>query len=669
MALLACVVIAGACASSGDGSSVSPQRVGDVERVGPEGQLVELGGVSALVPAGQAVGVWASDAPQRESEHFGTPIFIEHEAEFSDDVVVEWDVSGLSDVQRDSVTLVRWVEADGGWQPDTSGATLRISGDELEASVRQFSWISWSTVADVGQTFGELTGSRRDGPECSGEQLHDWVSNTVGGDADTTAAAIRVCFESDKDEVVTTRVVNNRTFSQRLKMSEGEQQWAWSWAGESDYGASGAVYDAARAVFDSETAHFMPPLSETAVGIGRPNGAGHFFIAATADVDVVTVLVDVTRFLLDQQPIGGLDNPLANAAIQLLFECGAKQLLDHPSISDAIVIAVEVIASCAAELFRPSSEIGAAYENIVRSRIDAAQDVAGRQRVAGFNRSVGHLASAAKVLTAGKMAFYASDQFQNALVGDLTLSVSGMGRPGPIGGWVTTCSNPSRDVNQLYRDIALREPFSDTSIELHDFAELAVAAESATAPLVGCDVEHLSMVAQLLPQDWADSEAGSIVADAVLALLPESSTPPGAVLTPDGLGPLVLGMSTVDAAATGLIGEFREVCDIEPVDVASLRPPFEGVVYAYDGVIEIVSVSAGAVASPGGIGPGGDVDALARAWVDSGFSVELDEAVAEVFGEGFVYATDAAGRGFGATFDPSSRVVQRVNAPYILSCD
>lgn len=667
--LLACTLVASACSSGNEPAQSGLVPVGEVAHLGVEGGRVDLEGVVALVPPGQVVEAWAATTPQSEGEQFGTPIVIEHAEEFADDVVVRWDVAELSVVQRDAITLVRWDEEDDAWHPDTSGAALRITGDTLEVSVDHFSGISWNTIANLGQTAGELTGSRRNAPGCSGSPLHGWVQNTVEGDEDTDAAAIRVCFEPDRDEIVTTRIVNNRTFTQRLRMNEGGQTWAWTWGGEEDYGVSGAVYSAARTVFDSETSHLMPPLSETAVGIGRPDGAGHHFISATADVDAITVLVDLVRFVLDQQSIGGLDNPLMNAAIQLLFECGGKQLLDRPEINDVLSAAVDTLASCAGELFRPSSEIGQAYENLVRRQIDQARDAAGRERVANFNRSVGRLASAAKVLTLGKMAFYASDQLQNAIVGDLTLSVSGLGRPGPIGGWETTCTDASSDVQQLYRDIALREPFSDTSIELHDFPELSSAADAAVSPLADCDSTHLSAVARLLPEEWADAEAGAIVAVAVLALGPGQLDPSDLALTPTGLGPLVVGMSSADATATGLIGDFTEICFIEPIDVAELRSPLEGVVYAYDGVIVAVSVTAGAVASPGNVGPGGDIDLLANAWRDSGFSVDLDEEIAEVFGEGFVYATHADGREFGATFDPQTRRIVRINAPSVISCE
>jgi hypothetical protein len=667
--MLACSLAASACSSGDEPGRSGLERAGDTAHVSVEGGPVDLGGVMALVPPGQAIEAWAGTIPEAEGERFGTPIVIEHDEEFTDDVIVRWDIGELTPPQRDAITVVRWNETEDAWHPDTSGAELRITGDTLEVSVRQFSGISWNTIANLGQTVGELTGSRKDGPACSGSSLHDWVQNTVEGDEDTNAAAIRVCFEPDRDEIVTARVVNNRTFTQRLRMDEGGQTWAWTWGGAEDYGVSAAVYSAARTVFDSGTSHLMPPLSETAVGIGRPNGAGHYFISATADVDAVTVLVDLVRFVLDQQSIGGLDNPLMNAAVQLLFECGGKQLLDRPEVEDVLPVAVDVLASCASELFRPSSEIGQAYENLVRRQIEQAQDAAGRQRVANFNRSVGRLASAAKVLTVGKMAFYASDQLQNAIVGNLTLSVSGMGRPGPIGGWETACTDASNDVNQLYRDIALREPFSDVSIELHDFAELSSAADAAVAPLADCDGTYLSTVARLLPEEWADAEAGAIVAAAVLAMAPNQPDPVEATLTPTGLGPLVIGMSSADATATGLIDEFNELCFIEPIDVAELRPPFEGVIYADAGVVIAISVAAGAVASPGGIGPGGDVDVLAEAWRDSGFSVDVDDSIADVFGEGFVYASHADGREFGATFDPQTRTIGRINAPYVISCE
>lgn len=167
------------------------------------------------------------------------------------------------------------------------------------------------------------------------------------------------------DEIVTARVVNNRTFTQRLQTTDGAQEWAWTWAGKENFGPSAVPVGAARGALDSGTTLLVPPLHEVAVGIGRPAGLGQLTITAAAKADVVTVLVDITSHVFDGIPIGGLENPLANAFLQAFYECGGKQLLSRAfdAGSEAMARAVvEAVTGCANEIVRPDSELGARFE-------------------------------------------------------------------------------------------------------------------------------------------------------------------------------------------------------------------------------------------------------------------------------------------------------------------
>ena len=141
-------------------------------------------------------------------------------------------------------------------------------------------------------------------------------------------------------------------------------------------------------------------------------------------------------------------------------------------------------------------------------------------------------------------------------------------------------------------------------------------------------------------------------------------------LTRNGLGQLSVGMSTDDALATGLIEEFTVACaTIEPIDVAILKPPYEGAVLAYKGEIYAVSVTGGAKTEPGNVGPGDTVVVFAEALRAAGFSVVIDREVVDVFGTGFVFVTDSEGDAFGATFDPATETILQVVAPTLAPCE
>lgn len=238
-------------------------------------------------------------------------------------ITITWNVHGLSDAQRATLTLAHWDETVDAWQP--SAIQPVWSGDTLTAQVTKFSF--WDWITDIGQAAGEWTGSRAGPPTCTTDPTPAWVKGTVSPSEDTSAAAVQVCFEPDKNERATVRVTNNRTFSQVMQ-ADGIPKWAWTWDGPEDYGVAGAVYSVGHAVRDGDTSFLLPPLHEQAIGVDRPSSPDAALITGTARVNPGTVCVDVTAFLMDQAPIGGTSNPVLNAFLQAFYECaGGKQLL------------------------------------------------------------------------------------------------------------------------------------------------------------------------------------------------------------------------------------------------------------------------------------------------------------------------------------------------------
>jgi hypothetical protein len=384
----------------------------------------------------------------------------------------------------------------------------------LTAAVRDFSILTW--FADIGQMTGQITGARVDEPKCSGKMLPPWTSSTVDPDHDLSAAAIRVCFEPDKDSRVTVRIANNRAFSQQMTMVHGDQQWAWTWRGDDEYDPKAIVYSVAQDVLDSPTRHLIPPLKTHAVGIARPKEPGSYHIEARTSVDAITVLADAVAFGANEVRIAA-DSPAAAAAVQALYECGGKELLGKPNLRDIDELVRTVansIGGCAKELMEPDSEFGRRFEVLSRAMI--AKGGLSQTAAIQSNRIARELVSVFKVITVGKIAFYLSDQFANSLVGPLAWSINGRGTPQQLGQWTPSCSSVNTDSNRLYKNLALQDRFANTSKELWQFKDFADAARTAIGALEKCSQTFRASLAGRLAGGWADRTAASIVAAAIM---------------------------------------------------------------------------------------------------------------------------------------------------------
>ncbi|WP_133787350.1 hypothetical protein [Kribbella sp. VKM Ac-2571] len=440
---------------------------------------------------------------------------VDHDQPLRNALTLSWNLPDLTATQRASVVLGRWNPQANAWAYTPERPVWR--GNVLTAAVREFSILTW--FADIGQTTGQITGTRVDEPKCSTNKLPPWVTGTVDPDKDLAASAIRVCFEPDKDSRVTVRIANNRTFSQQMSMVHGGQPWAWVWRGDDEYDPKWIVYSIAQQVLDTSTRHLIPPLKTHAVGIARPKTPGSYHIEARASVDLLTVLADAVAFGANESRVA-VDSPAVSAAIQALYECGGKELLDKPNLRDVAELGRTVanaIGGCAKELMEPDSEFGIRFEKLSRALI--AKGGLSQTAAIQSNRVARELVSVFRVITVGKILFYLSDQFANALVGPLAWSINGRGTPEVLGHWKPTCTSLSTDSNRLYRNLALQDRFADTSKELWQFKDFEDAAETAVEPLEDCSQSHRSGLASLLPTDWADQKAASIVATAIMKSL------------------------------------------------------------------------------------------------------------------------------------------------------
>lgn len=543
-----------------------PILSGDAIAIGSEGGTAEFAGVSIRVPGdavpdGAEVTVAAGVTPGLYAgEAWGTPLSVEHSEPLEAPSTVTWDVSRLDTDQRDALLLVRWDPGIAAWVPQDIPS--RIDGDRLIAEIKDFSF--WDWVANFGQEYGEVIGTRVDAPVCSGEP-HEWVRQVISPSEDLEAAGVGVCFEPDRGEVMKVKVTNNRTFTQQMEMIRGGQSWAWTWPGEETVGIDQAAYAAARMVFDTDTRYLLPPLRQVHVGVDRPDEGGH--IGARIDVSPTTVATDVMVYALDQLPIGGLSNPHLNAAMQAAFSCFGKQALGggYTDAEGLVRDVVDSLAGCADQAFTTT---GSDFSDVVIDSMDNAKYV----------RTTQYLSSALRTLKYAEIAYYASDLFADAAVDPLTWSIRGNARPGTLGQWSPTCTDLDRDANLLYRNLALQDEFADTSVEFHDFPGWADAGAQAVAPLrEQCNSIYNQQLAARIVDTWADTEAAQIVADS----LSSGRRPPNADGSPlaqlsitfQGLGPLLLGSSVQQAEATGLVSWDPAHCpaDIYGEDTGALE--------------------------------------------------------------------------------------------------
>ena len=509
-----------------------PESVGVAQSVSAQGGTFRFAQTVVDVPAGVSDGEVTvhetTPIGEQGPEWFGQPAHIEHDGPLKKPITVTWTMPQTITHDRAATAVLVHYDPDlAVWE--VADETLQVRGRTATAELTDFSF--YDVVVDIGQGLGELTGNRVDEPKRGGA-LPSWVDGTVDPDEDLSASAIRVCFEPDKDEKVTVRVANNRTFTQRLTMENADYPWAWTWTGDPQYDAAGLIATGARLALDTETSFLLPPTKEVAVGVARPDSGGAHFISAEANVDLATLLVDAGRLVAENISMGGADNPAALAALQAIYECGGKQFAGSGfappgSLDAAARSVVDTIGSCASEIVRPKSAFGARFESLLQAQIRARPEITS-SNWAKSNRFVHSIARKFQLLQAAGLVIYASDQWTNAVVGPLSWSIRGRGTAADLADWSPQCNDPSADSDQLYRNLTLRDEFSDTSLELWESPAWASAASQAVSSLLDCDRAYRGALADLLPSDWDDPVAAGIVATAVRVLDPETTVQEGA---------------------------------------------------------------------------------------------------------------------------------------------
>lgn len=492
-------------------------------------------------------------------EVFGEVVEINHTEPIEAPVEVRWDVSSLTPSEQSGIVLARWNAELGVWgtDPTTLSVDYAVVDTELVAQIDQWSLWTWSAdsgIDEVSQSLGEVSGTRVEDPTCSGDILPSWISNTIDPDSDTRAAALRACFEPDSDDVVTVRLANNRPFTQRLKRTDSNEPLAWTWPGDADFGVSGSLFDAARTVFDSDSTYLLPSLHEVAVGIERPDTPGEKFIRYEADVDGITLLIDLSNYALGQIDAGAFDSRVVNAFAQALYTCAGKDLLQtgDRDVTAVALSALLALTECAELIVKRDNPFGELYEEIALREVNEGSGVS-RAAFEKSNRFAVKAARAFKILEIGKIAFYLTDQFSNALVGNIGFGISGRGRSGQANAWTPTCVDTTQDREAWSRAWVNQDIFQTPPTRNFDeYPEFEQILTDASEPLTSCSDEHVAAVRnEILATGFGTPQAAEI-AQRVLNNLTNAAAgdcpPPETILNDLSLDP---ALAQVEVCASG----------------------------------------------------------------------------------------------------------------------
>jgi hypothetical protein len=558
-----------------DGTNdVGPVFSDDLHRISDSGGTIDSLGVRIEIPDGAIasgeeiavrVGPDLGNAPgPLIAEWVGAPVEVEHDSELQEPITLTWNLDDVPPEQLGVVYLVRWDEQNGTWARTHEPVT--VEGNLLSAQVREFSIITWisNAAAEVSQISGQVFGGRAAAPTCSGA-VPDWVQHTIRPDQDLSAAALRVCFESDPSDNLVVRIVNNRPYVQVVQFETEARPAAIIPTSPALLSPLALSY----IVGDDDVV--IPPTSEIAVTIPRPREPGSAVFRGVARVDALTIAADIMAMVADSIPLGEFDNPAVNAAIQAIFECGGATFAEaalRGGVDEAIIGDIgRTLISCAQELVRPGSDLGVRFEQLSRDLIARGVDKHGltdASYVLRANRAAHSLALRAGALQLWKVTQYASELFVDSQVGPTSLSFQARGVPGPLGTWSAVCDDLEADSTALYKNLTSQDEFADTSREFWEFPGWADASAHAVQPLTDCSAEYRLSLSGLLPTDWGDTTAAHVTADAIRFL--------------DGLGPLThnqgLGVAELPEGAAWLYSVSHDTSqdsgDVADVAIASL---------------------------------------------------------------------------------------------------
>lgn len=525
----------------------APALTGASVAVGSAGAIQRFGEVTVTVPedavpAGAMIHVSAAelDGAALVGERLGPPVHVElGDVELRRPIQLTWDLVDVPGEVADVAVPVRWDETAAMWSAALpAGTTYDIEGDRLTVRARQFSF--WDWIANTQQSVFELTGTRVEAPTCRARfKPPPWVKLVVRPDEDLNATALRTCLDPDKDDVITVRVANNRTFTQRLTHVAGDQRFAWRWYGDAEPSLEWVLYKIASAALDEpdRSRMLLAPLSQTAFGLARPSESGEHHVRVQGQVDLSTTLTDVVIWATGK---AGVDRAVVKSfggpAMATLFECG-KEFIGGKVTAAAVVSAVH---SCVGERKKNPGFAAEVAELGKEMRSDP--------RMVKAHRALSGLARKLKYLAVAEISFYLSDQLLQFVVGDASMSFNLTGQPQVRGRWTATCEDVAEDSNRLYRNLALSEPYQLDNRDMVDVPGFEKDARAAIRPIDACGHEYAERLARQIRSDWGDQRSARVVIELLAAAHGFEAHPARYLLGPGTFGDLTVGTRAQDLA-------------------------------------------------------------------------------------------------------------------------
>lgn len=502
----------------------SLELVAQSEIIGAPG-LLTSDDVSIIVPANVSVEpitvrVLSPIGLLPYESHGGATVQILHEAAIDAPVEVRWKIADLNERQRQSITMLKWDEINQVWAADRS--PYRVVGDQLVAEFSAWSERTWTApdVSDAPANFSqevqELFGRRVDRPECDGD-IPEWVANFVdpGG---VSSAAMLTCIEADpgRSDVVTMRIVNNRTFTQFVTIDEGE--FAWLWNGDEEISVTGAIYTSASAVLDvlgGPNRIMVPPLATVAVGVERPARSGaNQVIEFNSEVLPLGVALDSAAFALRELDVSGaLENPFASIFLELAIDCSLNERSLSDDFDEAVRATTEALKGCVAELDDPNSTLGLLFEERIQRRALDSQTGTGLEATISANRALKHAANALKWLPVFEAVGYGSDLILEHQVGSVEWSISLDGQPERLGAWTATCQDVTADQQAWSRNWTSQPVFHEPPLrDFYEYEQFLSILQQASQPLAGCSTSHIDAVRDLVAEIGLNDSTSTAIA-------------------------------------------------------------------------------------------------------------------------------------------------------------
>lgn len=538
LALAACSPASGSRQSSGGPTAsgvgvvdeedpAPPKRFSVVEEVGQQGGRVTGEHAGVVVPEGTwrkgTTGTVSVSNPLTATDGratslvWGAPIGVEHDGDLRRALTLTWDVSALSDEQRQSLVLTRWDPRQRAWA--YQDVPFTVSSGTLNAEVREFSL--WTWAASVDQTVGQVLGKRAAAPKCSSIPLPSWVTSVVRPDQDIAAAAVRTCAEGNgNSEQVVVRVVNNRSFAQRLSLGPDGSRWASARQREEEISVTGAVWIAAHAVMASNHTYLIPPTSEVMITLARPSSPEPVQLQFSAQADATTVFADLVSYGVETMKLPDLGSPVAAAYLQAYLKCGGAKLSQSPptDAQAAVATALDTVHQCSSTMFDdPDGPLAATLQDEVEAvhRREVAKGGRASARAVRNFRAMHQVTDRLGYLKLFEFADYTSNQAADAFgVGPTGFTVTVTGRPPVLGSWRAGCADADADSDLLYRNLGRQDTFVSANVELWRLPAWKQDGQKALKPLARCSAGHRADVARNITATWGvDTKSAQVIAN------------------------------------------------------------------------------------------------------------------------------------------------------------